>query len=148
MGGPSDRRAKQHRQAEIFLVMRLAATSMWLSLRGPKHWTWKKKLRPCVWVWFLSSLILTVVIQYISQAGTFSASLNVMIFIRTCPRLLGVSYRIWHHCPRYQLCLHMTKRNRVGHRYCSLFFFVLLRYFIYLIFLSFWRLKSFLLTCL
>lgn len=78
---------------------------MRLTLTRPKHWNELdvEKNGPCVWVWFLSSLILTVAAQCVSQAGIFSAGLNVMIFIRTCPRLLYVSYRIWHHCPRYRV---------------------------------------------
>lgn len=43
----------------------------------PKHWTTLnvgEKNSPCVWVWFPSSLILTVAIQCVSQAGIFSAS--------------------------------------------------------------------------
>lgn len=78
---------------------------MRLTLKEPKHWSILnvEKSIPCVWVWFLSSLILTVVIQCVSQAGIFSAGLNVMIFIKTCPRLLDVSYRTWHHCPGYRV---------------------------------------------
>lgn len=102
MDGASDSRA---RRAQIFLIIRAPCGSQWEALNTGVSWMWgkKEKKRSVVWVWFLSSLIFTAVIQFVSQTGIFSASLNVMIFMRTCPHLLYVSYSIWHHCPRYRV---------------------------------------------
>lgn len=93
--------AAARRSRELSCCSSLPCGWLW---QGPKHWNELdvEKNGPGVWVWFLSSLILTVAVQCVSQAGILSAGLNVMIFIRTCPRLLYVSYRIWHHCPRYR----------------------------------------------
>lgn len=118
-------------EQKSFLSCVLQQPPMWLKLRGPERWSELdvEKNSPCVWLWFLSSLILTVVIRCVSQAGIFSASLNVMIFIRTCPRLLDMSLTVSDITVLdTELCLHMTKGKRVGHQHCSLcvwgFFFL------------------------
>lgn len=98
---------------------------MWLKLSGPKHRSEldMEENSPCVWLSFLSSLILTGVIRCVSQAGIFSAGLNVMIFIRTCPHSLDTSLTASDIIVLdTELCLHMTKEKRVGHHAaCCLF---------------------------
>lgn len=85
-----------------------------LNREGPKHWSELdvEKNRRCVWVRFLSSLIFTVVMCCVSQAGIFSDGFNVMIFIRTCPRLLDLSLSVSDIIVLdTKLCLHMTKEE-------------------------------------